>query len=341
MSQVDKSIKSIPKHAFKFLGLYSALPFLFISALAFYLYMVNAFAPAKEAMFTWPATFHKWAGIPFPEFCFDPRMIFHRGCLFIRRNKFYIPVLVSITSYVLFFMETRSERMPGKRSVSLTVLLTLGILYLQQLIFRVDGNHFAASFPPAAILFGIFFSYRHNYRWKFLGTLKIALILFMTLLMALLFYRNTEKYIKDIYIKPFVKKSLRPIRFSRGRIYIPDDGRDDFVSLVRFIQGNTKKNEKIYIGHLNHKVPQMGWFDLIYFLTDRLPAVRYHVMIPGFQSRDDIQKEMALSLKQNNTGILLLRDFGEAASRGPLDKYIREQYRLDRIIGVYHIYVKR
>ena len=80
---------------------------------------------------------------------------------------------------------------------------------------------------------------------------------------------------------------------------------------------------------------------MIYFLTGRLPAVKYHVMVPGLQSRDDIQEEMILSLKRHNVRVIILRDFGETDIYGPLDKYIRREYRVDKIIDGQHIYVKK
>ncbi len=335
-------ITSTLKRAFKFWIIYSIFPLLSIGILAFCLYKVNALGEAKKAMFIWPAAFHKWGHIPFPEFCFDFNMIFHRGCLFIRRNKFYIPILVCAASSILFFAELWSKKRLDKRIVSLTVLIMLGIFYLQQLIFRTDGNHLAVSFPPSAILFGILFSYRLNSRQRFFSMIKIVFVSFMSLLMFLFFYRNTEKYIKDIYVKPYIKRSIEPVTFKQGTIYIPDDVREEFVSLIKYVEDNTKKNERIYVGHLKHNIPQWGWFDLIYFLTDRFPASRYYVMMPGVQSRANIQEEMALSLKRNNTRVLLLRDFGgEAPPLGPLDKYIRKEYRLDKVIDSYHIYVKK
>lgn len=341
ISQGAKSMIAVTvKRTFGFWVMYSILPLLFIGALSFWLYKINAFGEAWKAMFVWPARFHKWGGIPFPGFSLDFNMIFHRGCLFIRRNKFYIPILVCAGSAVFFFAELWSKKRLDKRIASLSVLLPLGIFYLQQLIFRTDANHLAVSFPPTAILFGILFSYRINLKQRFFSIIKIVFIAYLSLLVILFTYQSAEKYIKDVYIKPFIKKSIEPASFKQGTIYIPDDGRDEFVSLVKYVESNTQKNEKIYVGHLRHNVPQMGWFDLIYFLADRLPAIRYYVMIPGFQSRVDVQEEMILSLERNSARILLLRDFGNTQTMGPLDKYIRKEYELDKIIGTYHIYVK-
>ena len=329
------------KHMLKLWVIYSLLPLFFTGILFLWLYRVNALPDAVNAMFTVPATFSKWANIPFPKFCFNPGMIFHKGCFFIRQNKFYIPMLTCAVSGILFFTGIVSKKKVDKRTVSLTILVLLGVFYLQQLVFRVDGNHLAVSFPPVAILFGVLFTHKDSLQWKPFRICKVAMIAAVSLLMVLFFYRSTEKYIKDIYVKPFIKKSIEPVSFKQGTIYLPDDEKDTFVALVDFVEKNTKPGERIYLGHLKHNVPQMGWFDLVYFLADRIPAVKYHVMIPGFQSQADIQEEMAESLKRHDVRIVLLRDFGETDTLGPLDKYIRKEYKLEKIIGTYHIYAKK
>ena len=163
----------------------------------------------------------------------------------------------------------------------------------------------------------------------------------MSLLVVLLVYHSIERYIKETYVKPFIKREIEPVAFKQGTLYLPDDIRDEFTSLLRYIKDNTKEGEKIYIGSLSHNVPRYGWFDLLYFLSERLPAVRHYFILPGFQSRQDIQEEMIESLKQNNTRLLLLRDYGDTATLGPLDKYIRTEYKLVTIIYSYHIYAKK
>ena len=83
-----RAFTSVMARAFKFWIIYAIFPFLFLTGLAIWLSKVNALEEAQRALFTLPLTFHKWADVPFPQFSFDFSMIFHRGCLFIRRNKF-------------------------------------------------------------------------------------------------------------------------------------------------------------------------------------------------------------------------------------------------------------
>lgn len=322
--------------------IYAAFPAVFIAAVILWLYKINALSDAFQSLLVFPAEFCKGAAIPFPEFCFDFKMILHGGCYFIRKNQFYIPIIMNIVTAALIFTELISKRKLDKRIVSLIILLCLGVFYLQQMMVRTDTVHLAAAFAPSAVLFGVMFTYKTGYRNIFFRTAYTLIILFMSLLMALYFYRNTERYFKDTYAKAVIKKTIKPVAFKQGTLYVPDDGRDMLLSLMKYVENNTGKTEKIYIGSLNHSVPQYGWYELIYFLTERLPAVKYYEIHPGLQDKADIQEEMILSLRQNRTRILLLRDYkSETKTLGPLDKYIRKEYRLDKVIDSYHIYVKK
>ncbi|MFA5147116.1 MAG: glycosyltransferase family 39 protein [Candidatus Omnitrophota bacterium] len=305
-----------------------------------WLYRMGALNDAFRAMFVEPSAFHRWGAIPFPPYIQDPGAIFHRGCIFIRHNKFYIPVIICASSVFLFISDIFIKKRLDKRLVLLSGIITLAVLYLQQLVFRVDDNHLAVSFAPSAVLLGSLFSHRAESRNRPFKVLEMAMLSYVGLLAALLLYHSTERYIKDIYTKPFVKKEVEPAVFERGTIYIPDDVRPVFVELEKFIRENTAGDERIYIGPLRHNVPQIGWFDLLYFLTDRVPAVKYYVMIPGFQTRRDIQEEMIRSLEINNTRFLFLRDFGRSED-GLLDTYIKERYSLVKVIDSYYIYGKR
>lgn len=318
----------------------AVFPVLFIYAMAIWLGRMEALYDCFRSLFVFPSTFHKWAAIPFPEFCFDFKMIFHRGCLFIRRNKFYIPIITLFISGAVILWEIIRRKTMDKKIISFIVIWFLGLVYLQQMIFRTDGNHLSISFVPTTILIGIIFNSGLNYRINISNLIKNIVVIYILLLTVLFMYRATELYIKNIIVKPYIKRTTKPVRFERGTVYIPDDVRDTFVSLVRYVRENTEEGERIYIGPLYHKVGQIGWFDLIYFLTDRMPAVKYYISIPGLQDRSDIQLEMITSLKRNNTKLLLLREFGTAEFLGPLDRFIRKNYRLKKIIDTYHIYVK-
>lgn len=270
----------------------------------------------------------------------DFGMIFHRGCLYIKDNQFYIPVVICAATTLLISIELILKKKVDKKIASIIILLLLAAFYLQQVIVRADPGHLAAAFAPSAILFGLLFTYDMG-KSKFLKAVKTAGIFYVSLLMALFIYKNLELYYKNFIAKTFIKKTIKEVKFKHGSAYLPDDGRADFIALVKYIEDNTVAGEKIYIGNLKHMVPQYGWNELVYFLTERLPAVKYYEMHPGLQDDEAVQREMVRSLEENGTRVLLLRDFGDTQKLGPLDKYIKASYRADKIIGSCHIYVKK
>lgn len=323
--------------------IYASLPLAAAGAVFLWLHHIGALYEAYRSLILFPRVFCAGeAAIPFPGFCFDVSMMMHKACNFIQRNQFYIPMIVNAVSAVFIFSEILSKKKLEKRGISLLILLFLGVFYIQQMIVRADAPHLAAAFPPCAILFSALFGYDMKYRNLFLKFAKTASIFFISCLMALYFYANSEFLFREIYRKAFIKKTIRPVQFKEGIVYVPDDERDNVISLINYIKDNTNADEKIYIGSLNHSVPQYGWCDLIYFLTGRMPAVKYYEMHPGLQNSESIQREMIMSLKRDCTRVLLLREFkSDTVPLGVLDIYIRKDYTLDKIIGSYHIYVSK
>ena len=79
----------------------------------------------------------------------------------------------------------------------------------------------------------------------------------------------------------------------------------------------------------------------MYFVTERLPAVKYYEISPGLQDRWYIQEEMIGSLEKDKTKILFLNDYKtNEADLGPLDKYIRKKYKIVKKVDTYHIYAR-
>ena len=93
---------------------------------------------------------------------------------------------------------------------------------------------------------------------------------------------------------------------------------------------------------MDHSVREFNQYHVLYFLTGRMSAVKYYELCAGLQSRFNIQEEMIESLKRDKTRFVILRSYGtDESSLGPLDKFIRENYKLSTIIDTAHIYVKK
>lgn len=326
----------------KLWGAYAVFPVVLAFLLGLWLFSVGALNDAFRSLAVFPAVFCKVGRMPFPPFCFDLNMIFHKGCLFIERNQFYIPVLMCAVTAVFIILQLVTGKKLNKRLVCLVMFLFLGAAYLQQSIVRADSSHLAISVIPAAILFGLIFKHETDHGQNSIKIFKILAVSTMALLMALYVFENVSVYIKKVYTIPFKRKTVRPVTFRNGTVYVPNDERAEVVSLAEYIENNTREDEKIYIGNLHHSVPHFGWHTILYFLAGRFPAVKYYEIHPGLQDRDDIQNEMMLSLEKNMTRVVILKDYDDKEFvLGPLDKYIREKYKLDKIIGSSHAYIKK
>lgn len=322
-------------------AVYGSFPCLFIGAAVIWLYRAGALSDAYRSLFVLPADYVANSALPFPPFCFDLTMIFHRGCLFIKRNQLYLPVITCAISACLLFKEIISNRI-NKRTISLTVLLLLGIFYLPQLAVRTDLPHFALAFPPSAILLGVIFTYKAKYGNIFYKTLHRIGLALVTLLLALSVYKAAESYFKETYGRAHIKKTITPVAFKQGTLYVPNDMKETLLALIDYVEKNTSPDEKIYVGPLNHSVHQFSPYQALYFVTERLPAVKYYEGSPGLYDREGVQEEMIGSLSRDKTRVLILRDHKtDTFQPGPLDRFIKSSYRLDKIIDTYRIYVRR
>ncbi|OGW84682.1 MAG: hypothetical protein A2987_06520 [Omnitrophica bacterium RIFCSPLOWO2_01_FULL_45_10] len=336
------SAAEIAQETVRLLSIYAAFACFFIAALGVWLYKNQALNDALRSLFMFPSEYIAKAAVPFPKFCFNPSMIFHRGSLFIKNNQFYVPILTCAASAILLIIDIVSKKILDKKIISLTVILLLGILYLQQVMIRTDLPHLASAFAPSAILFAAMFTSEAPIKNMLLRTARISIVSVMSLFMALLLYIAAESYLKETFVKAHIKREIEPVHFDRGTLYVPDDGRDAIISLVAFVKDHTKQNEKIYVGNMDHSVREFNQYHVLYFLTGRMSAVKYYELCAGLQSRFNIQEEMIESLKRDKTRFVILRSYGtDESSLGPLDKFIRENYKLSTIIDTAHIYVKK
>lgn len=339
VSQDKISVRAALTESGRSILAYLSFPVIFITFLVFFLYDNHALKDALVSLFIFPSEYIARADIPFPEFCFNPIMIFHRGSLFIKNNQYYVPILICAAGALMIIIKVISNRRLDKNSISLITVLSLAIFYLQQIIIRTDIPHLASALPPSAILFAAILGIATdgNLLYK---KIRLGVLVLVSSFIGLLIYIATESYIKETYVKAFIKKTIEPVTFDRGTLYLPDDGRDTVVSLVDYVKNHTTKEDMIYVGNTDHSVNEFNQYHVLYFLSNRLPGVKYYELSAGLQNRPEIQKEMIESLKRNKVKMIILRSYGkDSTAPGPLDRFIRENYKLRKVIDTCYIYV--
>jgi len=290
----------------------------------------------------------KTAALPFPRPCLDLSMIFHGSLQFINVNQFYIPILayIFISAFLLFkgFGRSRYDEMTR---LSLTAILLFGVFTFNQARIRTDPAHLLTVIHPTIVLCAFIlydtFSQKFNTRPSYLTKCLIAGLI--AVLLPLLLIKNIDKYLKNTYTKVY-KKSIIKTVFDRGSIYVPKDEREDVLSAIKFIKDNTLPDDRIYIGNMAHWKDDFGGSTIIYFLANRLPAVKFYELLPGLVTDRETQQEIRDSLKEKDVKLIILQDVDtgalkrEDASRDVriLDDFIQASYAPAAKFGKYNLF---
>jgi len=238
----------------------------------------------------------------------------------------------------------------GKSDIALFVLLIFGILTFNQARIRTDPAHLLTVIYPSVILFG-FMLYKIIYfrkRSKFIRYSYNTYVIIIFFLFSLLVIKNIDKFIKNVFKKPY-KKSILLAKFDRGAVYIPKEEKDDVVNTVAFLKDHTKSGERIYVGNTAHWKDDFGGSVILYTLCHRMPSTKYYEIHPGFITQKNIQEEMKNSLQVKNVRYLVLQDIDATIAENIriddsaliLDDYIKRAYTLVKKYGKYNIYGKR
>jgi hypothetical protein len=122
---------------------------------------------------------------------------------------------------------------------------------------------------------------------------------------------------------------------------------NEIKKVISFIKQNTTRNEFIYSGLKDHDDLRFN-NALIYFLSERKIATRYHEMNPGFTTMPEVQKEIMNELKYKDVKLIVLipglwnapdidrykKDYNV------LDNYIANNFKLTKMFGKYEIWMK-
>ncbi|MBN1354204.1 MAG: glycosyltransferase family 39 protein, partial [Candidatus Omnitrophica bacterium] len=216
-----------------------------------YLYFKSATKDLFDSLVLFPFIHEKTAAIPFPKPCLNPGMIFHKSIYFIKANQYYLPLVVYAFIALFLAISFIKKRKFGKTDIALSSLLIFGIFSFNQVKIRTDPAHLLTSIHPAVALFGFMLNgclsgdyARGRKRYAF-----ILLVVLVSALFLLLVLKNTDKFFKNVFRKPY-KGRVVLTHFGRGSVYVPREERNDVVEAVSFIRKNTASGERIYVGNI-------------------------------------------------------------------------------------------
>ncbi|MFA6321085.1 MAG: hypothetical protein WCY36_04425 [Candidatus Omnitrophota bacterium] len=266
---------------------------------------------------------------------------------FITINQNYIPIIVYMVTAVVGIYLYAKKKIDKKYGISLLFLTMLGVLLFSYAYYGADVSHLMPVIFPSLILSAFLFRECFKNGLDKAGFVFMYFIRFfgflILILWALLFIKNTDKFIKNTYVKPFTGESVL-LQSRRGGIYVPKKEITAVKKVIEIIDANTSPEEKIFIGFKSHKDTWQGGEPMIYFLADRLPATKHFIMFPGTFNKEKIQEEIIASLKDVNLIVLgngIGNNPGVENGAETLDAYIKETYKPYAQAGTYLIYVKK
>lgn len=292
----------------------------------------------------------KYSISEFPKPCFNPWWIFHGSLRFIDINQNYISVLAYAAAIPVSIYLYMKRRIQVNDFLTLLFITCAGISIMPYAYYAPGTLHTLPVIFPALIISGFFLKEgfdNKDEKIDLIFRIIVKVIAYiMLLLLVLLFIKNSDKYLKNAFVKPLSNKIIF-LNTARGGVYVPASEIDDVREVLKVIDSNTTSSEKIFIGFDNHRKYVMGGEPGLYFLADRLPCTKYFIFFPAVFNQENIQKEIMASLKNVRLIVLSsnqwvsLDNYRNETGSGVLDDYIATNYKFYMKAGKYNIYVRK
>lgn len=301
-----------------------------------------AVVPVRELvfeLFSYPAKAYPLVrGLPYPSllpYGFSGKVLSDPG-LFLA-NLDSLPYFAPLGFYALGLVwsinriRTRGRAMLFEsQSLTMITLVLFGSLAFNFARVRCDRNHAAAmlvlSYPVAVGLIGEV--WKSGRLWRFPAAAVLGVVTLLTLPAPATFLGLALANLTGSYAH-------------QGERHCLDAGadREDAASYLRSV---VPQNGRIFVGCSRH---DLVWANepILYFLSERLPGTRYHMLDPGVATTLPVQRDIVEGLVRNRVEYLVLSTaFANvrepnlsAVSSGVtvLDEFIKNHYELDRRFG--------
>ncbi len=248
---------------------------------------------------------------------------------------FYTP----ITIVTIFIVRTIKNFFFNKQLIPQTFsLLVITSCFLLHAVSRYDIVHSIPFMIGSLIVTCILLSQK-----KIRKITKIGVYAYL-IIFSFFYFRPQVRYLKDCInsISPFSSHSMI---LRAGGVKLNENQE----KAIKFIQKNTQKNEKIYVGNTHHDFVFINDISL-YFLAERLPVTAYHCLHPGVATTVEVQNEIISGIQKHNTPYLVLVDFqksiepnNSSISSGvfKLDTFIEKNYRKFKSFGTYQVWKRK
>lgn len=239
----------------------------------------------------------------------------YEGKIYLKIAKFLIyslPLSLSILAFVLYLKSNKNL---------LIIPIITALFYIIGIRPETDYIHLVPLLSASCIVYAMIVNFP-----KRIIISKFFIILFI-LLTGLGFY---TAYYKGYYKWDWSLSTQNYFSSnSRLRIFMAEVHNTEAESLIKYIQLNTKTNEKIFVNHYS---------PLIYFISNRENVSRYDLVGPN-QILISQQKEIIDNLKKQNSKLVIMNGLNKD-EKSIISNYIKKNYKFEKNIGGYFIFRK-
>jgi hypothetical protein len=258
------------------------------------------------------------------------------------RLDYYFPFLIYLTALIRilksFKKHQQEEELYFRRWV-ISIFLVMGLLFYIQGLVRAHLTHLRPTYFPAIFLLSYFIedALRPPKR-------RVFILISLVFVVAMAWIPFSEK---TGGIAALRKEAIY-FNIERAKGIVWDKRGESYQELVLFLQKNIPQGERIFVGNSRHD--RIFSNDvMLYFLSGRQSALKYHELVPGTADTALVQREMISDLERHKVRYLVLFDNEviepNASGKGTgvvlLDDYIRSNFVYLKTFGQYAVWIRR
>ena len=247
-----------------------------------------------------------------------------------------IPIAILTLSGIVV---SRNKPEKSKELLSYMILTGLCFMMLNQARVRTDIEHVFPSLILCIMLLPIIVSQLKDKLYRLL-----ALSVFVIFISVLAFHSKVESVIQSYNQNGSEYLESKGVRY----ITIDKQWHQEYTKTIDWIKFNTLPEDKIFIcNEFNDRITINDM--MLYHISDRLPATKYHELHPGIATQPEIQTEIISDLIKNMNKYIVKvsNNYTPEANKSSqpgskiMDQYIMQNYEWKEQFGNYKIYVKK
>jgi hypothetical protein len=252
--------------------------------------------------------------------------------------RFYFPPAIFAIVLAMLLHRTRAAASRFARTEACPVAFTclIGLCLLSYAWVRSDIAHIVPAWFPALVLFAwLVHQLPEGGRLRTAG-LALAMVWSLVFVWGAL-GAKAEALMEAIHEPAGLLRLDAP----RGAHIVVGPEMASMRAAIRYVQAAVPPDERIFVGNDRHDSLVLSDV-MFYFLADRRSGTRYHELVPGVVTSDEVQARIVRDLEGHRVGyVVLRRDPGYVArSDGGvlLDRFIREKFVRLEVFGSYSVW---